>query len=139
MWSRLLNFNYDDYEIETPRKSVLENQVQQLLANFQDVIHSNLHAPLSTDCGVHIDGTEQQSDCELWHDLRRMRITGSTFKVRNHNKIGNILIFCVVLSINPSLPDWQIWLKFIYVLDILADYKYMQIQMHSMYVSRQID
>jgi hypothetical protein len=30
--------------------------------------------------GLHVSGTEGQADSNLWHDLRRLRITGLTFK-----------------------------------------------------------
>jgi hypothetical protein len=46
-------------------------------------VQDHQHNRLNTDDAVHIDGTEQQSSSPLWHKLRRMRITGSTFKVNN--------------------------------------------------------
>ena len=41
---------------------------------FQDQVS------LSTTSGVHVPFTEEQSESWLWHSVRRMRITGSTFK-----------------------------------------------------------
>ena len=29
---------------------------------------------------MHVNGTEEQSDSELWHELRKFRVTGSKFK-----------------------------------------------------------
>ena len=44
-----------------------------------------LDDPLSTSAGIHVTGTENQNDSELWHSLRFLRITGSTFKEYSSN------------------------------------------------------
>jgi hypothetical protein len=49
-----------------------------------------------------MDGTEAQSESDLWHQLRALRITGSTFKVRE------MLDACQTICSNQLLLQTQI-------------------------------
>jgi hypothetical protein len=80
MWEQLLFFSYKDYELEASRRIVLHLQVAALMANMKDILCWAPNSALSTSCGLHVDGTEEQSECKLWHELRGLRVTGSTFK-----------------------------------------------------------
>ena len=80
MWGKLLRFNYKNREPSDERKAVLIEQVFQMLAALAHDVRGHLLNPLSTLSGVHVGGTEDQSESDLWHNLRKIRITGSSFK-----------------------------------------------------------
>ena len=67
------------------RREVLSELVRQMLEGFATDIPMYLGDPLSTSAGVHVTGTEGQSESDLWHKLRALRITGSTFKEYSSN------------------------------------------------------
>ena len=79
MWGKLLRFKYKDV-LSDERKAVLQALVLDMLSNFQDEVMKHLTDSFSTASGVHVTGTEDQSESDLWHSLRRMRVTGSSFK-----------------------------------------------------------
>ena len=83
--------------------SVLKALVNRMLDHFNDDVLEYTQDPLSTASGVHVSGTEGQSEStlgggdshsemdtaklppSLWQSIRAMRITGSTFKEYSTN------------------------------------------------------
>ena len=86
MWEKLLRYKYKDYPLSDDRKHVVRSLVDKMMAaqtsemlewsEFSEYFED----PLSTSSGVHALGTEDQSESQLWHSVRKMRVTGSTFK-----------------------------------------------------------
>ena len=86
MWGKLLRFKYEN-NLSDERRAVLNQLVFKMLSHFAHDVQGYLTDPLSTVSGVHVGGTEEQSESDLWHSLRSMRITGSTFKEYANNPI----------------------------------------------------
>jgi hypothetical protein len=80
MWGRILFFPYEDYKLDSNRKSVLKILAENLIANLSDVVMENTNNIFSSAWGVHVTGTEDQAASPIWHSLRAVRISGTTFK-----------------------------------------------------------
>ena len=61
---------------------MLQNLAQQMISNLCDEAeeYSLVHDELSASSGIHVKGTEGQSESPLWHEIRAFRITGTSFK-----------------------------------------------------------
>jgi hypothetical protein len=85
MWEKLMKFEYGDYDLDQSQVEVLKVQVKAMQSHLQEAVALYDGDPLSTAAGVHITGTEDQSDCAFWHEQRALRITASTLKICANN------------------------------------------------------
>jgi hypothetical protein len=80
MWENLIHYEYEDYDLTAERCGILH----ALCADFQEGLVSNLEQYdenlFSSKSAWHITGTEEQSQSQLWRNLRSCRITASRFK-----------------------------------------------------------
>jgi hypothetical protein len=79
MWNSILAFNYPDYFLEEERRQTLYNHIHEWEINFLHRLQEFPQNLLSTSKGVHVQGTEEQGQSDLWHEVRRFCITGSKF------------------------------------------------------------
>jgi hypothetical protein len=80
MWENLIFFTYEDYDLDDKRKAVLHQQVKMFEDGLGNDIERYSADPLSNDDGVHVSGSEEQSDSVEWKEARRFRVTASRFK-----------------------------------------------------------
>ena len=80
MFEHIFRYTYEDYPLDANRQQLLGALICQMLAAFASDVFPYFEDPLSTESGVHVTGTEEQGQSDLWHKLRSLRITGSTFK-----------------------------------------------------------
>ena len=75
MWEWLLRFSYQE-ALSEDRRTVLQELVGQMFSRLEVELTPHLQDPLSNLAGVHVSGTEEQSESFLWHEIRTLRITG---------------------------------------------------------------
>ena len=80
MWQQLLVFEYEDFELTHERKEILQKQVKDVVHHFKENLEPYIQDPKTNDQAVHISGTEEQSECELWKQARHLRVTASKIK-----------------------------------------------------------
>ena len=77
---------YDDYELDDTRIESLKILQLQFIDSLRNDIEKYSNDPLCTDQGIHITDTEIQSKSDLWFQMRCIRVTASSFKVKNFNQ-----------------------------------------------------
>ena len=90
--------HYDDYELseekdhfyykgdgfekqEISRKSVLKLQIREFIRNLHFELYKYEKDVMTNEHCYHITGNENQSSSEIWHNIRRYRVTASWFKI----------------------------------------------------------
>jgi hypothetical protein len=61
MWENLIFFTYEDYDLDNERKAVLHRQVKMFEDGLGNDIDRYSADTLSSDDGVHVSGSEEQS------------------------------------------------------------------------------
>ena len=93
----LLLFNGENVSIaewKKIRKINLEKLVSKFVLNLATVeIHRFEHDPLSNDFCVHVTGSEDQSNSDIWHQERLFKVTATSFKSFADNPSGWIRKF----------------------------------------------
>ena len=71
MWETILSIKYTDYDLAPERKEVLRHLSHLLHSNLQEFVGGK------TEPFV-VQNTEVQSSSDVWHSIRRLRLTAST-------------------------------------------------------------
>ena len=90
MWQQLLVFEYDDYPLLPSREILLKQQVREAVEHFSVNLMPFATDSKSNSLGIHITGTEEQSDCDLWRKTRLLRVTASNVKDFSINPYSQI-------------------------------------------------
>ena len=90
MWQQLLVFEYQDYELGAEREKILHEQVLIAISGFHENIQQYDKDLKSNSVAVHVTGTEDQSDCDLWKQMRNLRITASNVKDFSSNPASQV-------------------------------------------------
>jgi hypothetical protein len=80
MWEMILQYPYENYDLDLSRKCVLRSLCIQLETELVGSLSQYESSTMTTASGVHVDGTEAQAASPLWHKMRHLRVTGSRFK-----------------------------------------------------------
>jgi hypothetical protein len=80
MWEMILQYPYENYDLDLSRKCVLRSLCMQLETELVRSLSQYESSTMTTASGVHVDGTEAQAASPLWHKIRHLRVTGSRFK-----------------------------------------------------------
>ena len=70
---------YEDYELISERKVVLQNLVDIFIGNLMDQATSYEHDSFSSRNGIHLKDTVSQADSQCWFEERKFRVTASIF------------------------------------------------------------
>jgi hypothetical protein len=77
-WLACFRIKYNDYVISHDRKAILIELCKMFMDNLSVDIQKYYNDELSTPSGVHVTGSAQQSECDLWMRERGFRVTAST-------------------------------------------------------------
>ena len=85
-----IKVTYEDYVLDNSRSKVLKELTALFIDNLYHELSNFGNDALSTEFAQHVPLSEQQAESELWHQLRRIRITASGFKEFTKNQSGAI-------------------------------------------------
>ena len=94
-----LQIEYDDYEVTEDRKNELRNKCNSLIYQWKYELLVYKDDPLTNETAYHLSDTIDQADCELWFDIRELKMTASKFK----NFCHNILAILQVITLTSLI------------------------------------
>ena len=89
-WCDILRYKYEDYQYTEEEVLNLRSYCRQVIQNFSESMLQYENDPLSGPTMLHVTGTSEQADSDLWKSARKMKITASKIKQFNRSQVSNL-------------------------------------------------